>query len=173
MKELLAAVFSGVAIASVAAIPGYASAMPDGFPDPAQFTETAVAPIKSISRAGSLYARFETPDGLRCYVSTNLVDCWGSPPDALPAFPADATDMRGSIPPCVEQQHVGYGSVSAGHFWLESRQCGFVASPVPVLPVGQKVTIGPTVCMIGENRLTACTDGESGFVIEPSGSWGF
>lgn len=81
--------------------------------------------------------------------------------------------MRGSTSPCVVQQHVGYSSITAGHFWLESRQCGFVESLRPAMPVGQKVTIGPNICMIGENQLTACTDGESGFVIQPSGSWSF
>lgn len=157
--------------------PGYALAAPEGFPDPSQFTETTVEHIKRNTQATiNSFAAFKTPDGLECQFVPHSAGCWGPSSDAIPGFPPDAPNQSGENMPCLVQA-VSFGgrtngtdAPEPGHFRIQS-QCAGTASPI--LPAGQKVTLGTTVCLVGEARLTACTDGNHGFVIQPSDSWVF
>lgn len=168
-----------LAIASATTFPALAYALPNGFPDLSQFTETTVEHIKRSTQASSFdsFASFRTPDGLVCQAySGSSAGCWGSSLDAIPGFPAEAPNSSGETMPCLVPS-VTFGGVrmltdppSPGAFQIASH-CD--ESRAPVLPAGEKVTLGSTVCIVGENRLTACTGDNHGFVIQPSGSWVF
>jgi len=65
MKRL--AVPACLTIASATTLPVPAYALPDGFPNLSQFTETAAAQIKRNTQATiNSFAAFKTPDGLEC-----------------------------------------------------------------------------------------------------------
>jgi hypothetical protein len=175
------AILAGMIPVVAAGTTGTASAVPDGFPDVSQYTETTADYIKRSTQAGSdkTFAAFRTPDGLLdcMLIRSNSAGCSGTSPGSIPGFPADAPLGNSEGMPCLAP-HVGFGGqqnltdpASPGSFPIDS-YCS-EGSDLPVLPVGQKVTLGPTVCLAGENRLTACTDGTHGFVVQPSGSWVF
>lgn len=177
MKRIAAFACAAIALSMTAPAPAYA--LPDGFPNPSQFTETTVEHIKRSTQASSseTFAAFRTPDGLVCQAyKMGSAGCWGTSVEAIPGFPANAPNWSGESMPCLVQS-VGFGGRSEktdppdpGSFYIQSR-CS--ESQAPVLPEGEKVTLGSTVCVVGENRLTACTGGTHGFVIQPSGSWVF
>lgn len=149
--------------------PGCASAQPPRFPDLSQFTETDVSGIKRNDQTGALtLASFSTPDGLHCDLSTSTAGCWAAPPATIPGFPANAPVWPpGGAQQCPDQA-VAFDS-NPGRFRAQSNCNG---GGNPVLPAGQKVTIGSSTCAVG-NGLTACTNGPHGFVVQSSGSWTF
>lgn len=180
MKRIAVSACAVIATSIILPIPAYA--LPDGFPDLSQFTETKVEHIKRSTQASSIeaFAAFKTPDGLMCMAYRGgSAGCWGSPPDAIPGFSLNTPQDTEETKPCPVQA-VGFGGRTTvtgppdpGSFRFDSI-CA-ESQTLPVLPVGEKLTLGNTICVVGENRLTACTDAEGthGFVVQPSGSWVF
>ncbi|SHP22612.1 Uncharacterised protein [Mycobacteroides abscessus subsp. abscessus] len=150
--------------------PIVASAQPPGFPDLSRFTETTQTDLKQTTRSGGHSALFRTPDGLVCKLDSAVGECRGSQSVRIPGYPADAPFW----PPGGAQQclidTVVYDSDSPGKFRTESMCDDY---PYHLLPAGEKITIGTGVCAIGNDGLTACTNGTHGFVIQASGTQTF
>ena len=152
------------------ATPGCVSAQPPQFPDLSHFTETDVSGIRRNNQTGAFAsASFNTPDGLHCNASTSTGGCWASGPAAIPGFPEDAPSWPpNSVQQCPSQAVVF--DANPGRFRTQTNCSG---GSSPVLPVGQKVTVGTVVCAVGDDDLTACTNGVHGFVVQTAGSWTF
>jgi len=145
-----------------------ACAQPPSFPDLSLFTEIDQnSPIIATGRIGNI-ARFATPDGLRCNASTGLQECRSYGLGVIPAFPPTAVHLTSSS--ACPSERVASSDTSSSFSYTQD--CDSTTS-LPILSPGQKVTMGKAVCVVGDNRLTACTNGTHGFVIQPSGSWTF
>ncbi len=144
---------------------------PPGFPDLTQYTEVpADRYATELGIPGN--ALFGTPDGLTCQLRVGGGTCGG--PD-LPGFPAAQARPARPGDSC-GNQNVTFGP-DPGNFWVGGFCNG--AGAHPLLAPGQKLTIPATsdapaqTCVVGADRLTACTDGTHGFVLQPSGAWAF
>jgi len=146
-----------------------ACAQPSGFPDLSQFTEVgAGSPVFTTTGIGTNDARFSTPDGLRCAVDNGTVSCQSYGLGVMPKFPTNARHI-GTTTTCPSENVL---SDDTGSEFAYGQNCD-ANSGLVLLQSGQKVTIGKAVCAVGDNRLTACTNGTHGFVIQPAGTWTF
>lgn len=168
-----------------------AFAQPPTFPDLSEFTEIAQdSPIFTTNRIGGYDAVFATPDGLHCAAAADSQSCQTTKAGEMPGFPSNAPHQE--LSPCGPVAE-SVNSSDSGSEFVYTRNCESTAAS-PVLQPGQKVTVVKTVsctigdyqipnctpgvrgkatCAVGANRLTACTNGKHGFVIQPSGSWTF
>lgn len=170
LSTLLAAAILGIPTAC---------AQPHGFPDLSKFTEIAPDnPVFLTNRVGGYTATFTTPDGLLCYASNGNQSCESDKLGVMPGFPSDARHL--DTAPCgpASERVV---SADNGSEFVYTHNCEDTAAFPPLRP-GQKATVGTpsepittgkVTCVVGDNRLTACTNGTHGFVIQPSGSWTF
>jgi hypothetical protein len=153
-----------VTSAGVASLPA-ATAQPAGFPDLNRFTETDpghyLRPFSYAERWANGYLFFTSPDGVSCAIGGSSW-CTGD----FPGRP----DNPGA---CYSVQRDGDAATQPFAFGSNDGPC--VPTADKVLGAGQKVTntaVGAT-CVVGEGRLTACTQNDHGFVLQPSGSWVF
>jgi hypothetical protein len=160
LRALAATVF--VTTAAFPAAPA-AGAAPPNFPDLDAFhavDATAYSrPFSYAERWANVYSFFTTPDGLSCAVGPGSW-CTGNLPgvDGATAGPCGSVHQAGDGQPF---------EFSVGH-----ERC---TAEDHLLQPGQKLTdvLTGTTCVVGENRLTACIEGNHGFVLQPSGSWTF
>lgn len=157
-----------IAAAGLAAIGSIPSALgsPPGFPNLDAFTEVpAGVDFSHPEKSANGYAFFSTPDGLHCMVGS-LTRCSGN----LPGLPA------GEFGACTVVLQT-YGQATRNEpFRFQTSADGCNPTVDQLLAVGQKVTFAAnhtTTCVVGAESLTACTNGEHGFVLQPSGSWVF
>jgi hypothetical protein len=143
-----------------------AKAQPPGFPDLDAFTEApADLDFSRSAKSADGYAFFRTPDGLDCMVGS-LTRCSGN----LPGLPA------GEFGACAVVLQTYQEATRGEPFRFQASEQGCRPSADQLLAVGQKATFtthGVTTCVVGAERLTACTNGDHGFVLQPSGSWVF
>ncbi len=145
--------------------PPSAAAQPVGFPDLTRFTDAApghfIRPFSYAERWANGYLFFTTPDGISCAIGGSSW-CTGE----FPGRP----DNPGA---CDSVQRDGDAASQPFAFGSNDRQCVHAADAM--LAPGQKVTNTAfgTTCVVGEGRLTACIQGDHGFVLQPSGSWVF
>ncbi|MET0474979.1 MAG: hypothetical protein ABW001_10105 [Mycobacterium sp.] len=154
-----------VGFALIPPIPS-AQSQPPGFPDLGTFTEApAGVDFSHPEKSADGYAFFRTPDGLHCMVGS-LVRCSGD----LPGLPA------GEFGACAVVVQTHSAAVRGEPFRFQTTADGCQPSAYQLLAVGQKATFTTTpvtTCIVGAERLTACTNGDHGFVLQPSGSWVF
>lgn len=163
---------AALSVALAAAVVGMptACAQPSSFPDLSKFTEIAADnPVLTTNRMGGHDAVFATPDGLMCSASSGSQSCESDKLGVIPGFPSNARHT-GATTSCPASENVA--SDDTGSEFAYSQNCEGTTG-LPVLQPGQKVTVGEAVCVVGDNRLTACKNGTHGFVIQQSGSWTF
>jgi len=167
ISKRIGTTLSTVVTAATALTP-VACAQPQSFPDLSSFTEIDHnSPIIAAGRIRNI-ARFATPDGLRCTASNGTQECRSYGLGIIPAFPSTAVHLTTST--ACPSERVASSDASASFSYTQD--CDATTS-LPVLNTGQKITIGKATCVVGENRLTACTNGTHGFVVQPAGSWTF
>ena len=152
-----------------------AVAAPSGFPDVNAFSP--VDPKShTVSNPRTTVIGFVAPGGVGCSWG------FGTDPDehgavlcegTIPGVPASAPD-NGSTG-CAQAKTAGYPA-NGGPYVIARHggSCG-PFSAFPRLNVGQKLSATNITCVVGANDLTACIDtgADHGFVLQPSGSWGF
>ncbi len=185
-----AALSTLLAAAAIHGIPP-ACAEPPNFPDLSKFNEIAQSsPIFTTNGTGGRNATFDTPDGLQCVAAAHGQSCASAKVGEMPGFPSSARHL--DLSPCGPASE-SVNSSDSGSEFVYTRNCEGSGTS-PVLQPGQKVTVvdmvtcnmgdyqvpncipgvrGKATCAVGANRLTACTNGKHGFVIQPSGSWTF
>ncbi len=166
LRRVLAVPAMVAALAVGPAVPS-AEAQPPGFPDLNAFTEApANLDFSRPDRWANGYAFFRTPDGLSCMIG-GVRRCSGP----VPGLPVEYGECA-----VVLQTHEE--SSRSTPFRFEKSVEGCPPPADELLNVGQKLTLtanNTTTCVVGEDRLTACIDGNGkhGFVLQPSGSWVF
>lgn len=185
-----------VTVATVGAPAHHATAQPAGFPDLNTFA--AVPPDGYITKKtkGSSdisTADFSTPYNVGCMISASqdpngapsqFTACDGDVPglDNVPLSSAVVGVPDGSPRPgdCIEGQvqPQGTGPTYALNHYFRGCDGGPVRPGYAgkILGVGQKISVKNVTCAVGANKLIACldtTNGEHGFVLQPSGSFAF
>lgn len=166
LRQVLAVPAMVATLAVGPAVPS-AEAQPPGFPDLNAFTEApANLDFSRPDRWANGYAFFRTPDGLSCMIG-GVRRCSGP----LPGLPVEYGECA-----VVLQTHEEYSRSAPFRFEKSVKGCPPPADTL--LNIGQKLTLtanNTTTCVVGEDRLTACIDGDGkhGFVLQPSGSWAF
>jgi hypothetical protein len=151
-----------------------AKAAPPKFPDLNAFQPVDPAPYRMQFGRGGGGVFFATPDGLQCGWGTLAngpddhvsAECDGP----LPGLPDNASRGQEGC------ERVGVASAlhsDLGPYGFFAGTCPVITAPL--LNVGQKITAANTTCVVGADRLTACTDPilNRGFVLQASGSWTF
>lgn len=161
-----------VGIVSAAVITPAASAQPPGFPDINNFADVTNTFTQHGGR-GTVGVKFATPDGLSCGLGmpssvtsdNQLVQCNGPLPGIDGASNGTCDLGYAQAPPS------GPGAVSHS-----DGNCPSGPPDLPILNPGQKVSYGNIACGVAPGGVTACintSNGEHGFVLQPSGSWSF
>lgn len=189
MKDRGTGGLAGLLAVAVLAVPT-AGAQPPTFPDLSKFVDIEQDnPIFTTARTGRM-AVFRTPDGLICNADAQAQSCVSVNVGGMPGFPSNARHL--DLSPCGPVAESVSSSDSGAEF-VYTRDCDR-GVPQAVLEPGRKVTVvsvadcvigdyhmpnctpgtrGAATCAVGAGRVTFCTNGRHGFVIQPSGSWTF
>lgn len=165
-------------------VPPTAAAQPPGFPDVNAFTPVDPQGYVFVQYLGSepgnytFNVHFSTSEGVACvwtYIHKGMenpnayagIRCMGD----IPGIPDSVPDNGGLGCARVVSAPFSHELVFDRH-WGD---CPPFPPGVPSLNAGQKIETGNATCVVGGGNLTACIDPvhDSGFVLQPSGSWVF
>jgi len=174
-------------VLTLVAVPVSAGAQPPsgGVPDMSGFADVTGDFTTHFGRPGTVGVDFVTADGVGC--SFGIADpAYGQP------GPSPGVSCSGSLPGIatipLDLGSPLQGACDWGHAQAESGTPGHVshyknpaydkfgcsaAGDTKVLGVGQKVTNGVVTCGVADGDVTVCVTGSHGFVLKPSGSFGF
>ena len=149
-----------------------ASADTGGFPDLGAFAPVSADGFTNTVK-GYSSVLFSTPYNVRCEFAAR-------PVTNLPSgAPSQLINCAGAVPSmgsCATGAVLSQGDGPAYTVERKADDCGATFSNGTLLNVGQKITVANVTCAVGADQLIACLDtnsGNHGFVLQPSGSWGF
>lgn len=143
-----------------------AAAAPPGFPDLNAFSPVDPKAY-TISKPNSTFIGFVTTRGVSC--------SWGYSSDPNAHGPVECSGNILGIPDSApDGGSGGCAAVSSdGTITKHGGPCPPFSSSLSTLNGGQKLVALNVSCVVAADGLTACVDGDHGFVLQSSGSWTF
>jgi hypothetical protein len=142
------------------------------FPDFNEFTAADLNSYSDTNWHHDNYLAFRTDSGVSCFAYVYGARALGDiscNSHRMPGFPVNANGQAHQGASRTESV-LREPSNGPFQFWLTTST---VDDSVKVLPVGQKLVVNDTGCVVGDGLL-ACIDGDHhGFVVSPRGSWAF
>jgi hypothetical protein len=149
------------------------------FPDFTHFATADIAKYTETNAHHDTVVAFAAPGGVACSASIygqatggdglGLVECTGA---NMPGFPANAAgqDVR---PYPGKSRGETVRQKSDGSFEFTYTAGDSQNDAAPPLPAGQKLVVNDSGCGAGDEFVACYTADHHGFVVSPTGSWGF
>jgi hypothetical protein len=143
------------------------------FPNFNDFTDADLTSYSDTNSHHDEYVAFRTDSGVSCFAylygarALGAISCDSR---RMPGFPLNANGQERQGASRTESV-LREPSNGPFQFWVTTST---VNESVKVLPAGQRLVVNDTGCATGDEGLLACIDGDRhGFVVSPTGSWGF